>query len=205
MKKAVGRTHGQLVHGRRVRRLAVALAELTEPGWRIADVGCGDGRVGALVQALATDVVIEGYERLPRADTAIPVHAFDGERIPVADGAVDAVMLVDVLHHTDDPGVLLAEAARVARHAVLLKDHRTARPLALPTLRLMDWVGNRAHGVPLPYNYWSEERWRAAWQEHELTVEAFRTRLGLYPWPADWLFESGLHFVARLRPATADA
>ena len=23
---------------------------------------------------------------------------------------------------------------------------------------------------------------------------------GLYPWPASWLFESGLHFVARLRP-----
>ena len=112
-------------------------------------------------------------------------------------------MLVDVLHHTDDPGVLLTEAARVARHAVLIKDHRTARPAAIPTLRFLDWMGNRAHGVPLPYNYWSEERWRAEWAERDLAVERFETRLGIYPWPAHWLFETGLHFVARLRPTAA--
>lgn len=203
MKDALGKTHGQLVHGRRVQRLAAALAGMTEPGWRVADVGCGDGRVGALVAKLSSGIEVQGYERLPRDDTAIPVHAFDGRRIPLDDDAVDAVMMVDVLHHTDDPGELLSEAARVSRHAVLLKDHRTARPLALPTLRFMDWVGNRAHDVPLPYNYWSEDRWRAAWQERDLAVERFETHLGLYPWPANWLFESGLHFVARLRPGLA--
>lgn len=191
--------HGRLVHGRRVRKLAEALAPLFEPGWRVVDVGCGDGKLGALVAEQA-HVTLEGYERFPRPGAAIPVHAFDGERLPLEDDGVDAVMLVDVLHHTDDPMVLLREAARVARRAVVLKDHRMERPLAGLTLRFMDWVGNRPHGVPLPYHYWPEARWRAAWQELGLVPEAFRTRLDLYPGPARWVFESGLHFVARLVP-----
>jgi hypothetical protein len=67
-----------------------------------------------------------------------------------------------------------------------------------PTLRFMDWVGNKHHGVRLPYNYWPEARWRAAWKALGLRVEAFHTRLDLYPGPFRWLFESGLQFVARL-------
>ena len=62
----------------------------------------------------------------------------------------------------------------------------------------MDWVGNRGHGVALRYEYWSEERWRREWAEQGLTVEVWRTTLGLYPFPASLLFERGLHFVARL-------
>ena len=93
---------------------------------------------------------------------------------------------------------LESEARRVARRAIVVKDHRTSRPLARPTLRVMDWIGNRPHGVPLPYNYWSEARWRAAWKELELRIEHYQTRLDLYPGPARWIFESGLHFLAKL-------
>ncbi len=199
MTDALGSAHARLVHGRRVRRLAAALGALVEPGWRVLDVGCGDGRIGALV-AEASGATVEGLERRPRDGTAIPVRAFDGLRLPLDDDAVDAVMLVDVLHHTDDPTVLLGEAARVARRAVLLKDHLADRPLAVPTLRFMDWMGNRAHDVPLPGNYWSDARWRDAWARLGLEAERVETSLGLYPWPARWLFETGLHFVARLRP-----
>jgi len=55
----------------------------------------------------------------------------------------------DVLHHTQDPAVLLREAVRVSRSFVLLKDHLDENILDDVTLRLMDWVGNRPHGVVL--------------------------------------------------------
>ena len=166
----LGSAHGGLVHGRRVEALARAFLPLLDPGWHVLDVGCGDGQLGALLAERGSEVRVEGLEYVPRAETRIPVREFDGETIPHEDNAVDAVMLVDVLHHTDDARVLLREAGRVARRAVLLKDHRTARLLARATLRVMDWVGNKPHGVVLPYNYWSEARWRQAWQEQDATA-----------------------------------
>jgi len=196
----VGATHGTLVHNRRVRMLANAIAPLIEPQWTVLDVGCGDGRLANLIRQRIDRVQIQGYDLLVRDGAAIPVRPFDGRRIPQEDKSVDAVLMVDVLHHTEDPMVLLREAARVARTAVILKDHRLERPLAAATLRFMDWIGNRPHGVVLPYNYWSQRQWREAWKALGLGVEHFQTRIGLYPLPARWLFEPGLHFLARLRP-----
>ena len=198
--EAVGWAHGQVVHGRRIEKLVAAIAPLLERDWSVCDIGCGDGNVGHLIQQSVPGLTIRGFEYLPREDTRISVEAFDGKRLPLEDKSVDAAILVDVLHHTHDPKVLLAEAQRISRHAVILKEHRTSRFLAGATLRFMDWVGNRSHGVPLPYNYWSEERWSEAFRELGLEIASYRTRLDLYPWPARWLFESGLQFVARLTP-----
>ena len=62
----------------------------------------------------------------------------------------------------------------------------------------MDWVGNRSHGVDLPYNYWSSYEWSRAWKEIGSQPDAYITELGLYPWFARFVFERGLHFVARI-------
>jgi SAM-dependent methyltransferase len=190
--------HSRLVHGRRVRAVASALARLIEPGWNVLDVGCGDGRISRQVQEAVAGVTLQGYDVLARRDAAVPVQVFDGTHLPVEDKAVDLVMLVDVLHHSADPFGLLWEAKRVARRAILVKDHRLARRLARPTLAFMDWIGNRAHGVALPYSYWGEPRWQDAWMRLGLTVDHYQTRIGMYPWPASLLFERGLHFIARL-------
>ncbi len=197
--KTIGSMHGRFVHIRRIERLAEAIAPLIAPGWSVADVGCGDGVLAARVADQVGGVSVRGFEIAPRPDTAIPVEPFDGKRLPLDDNAVDAVMLVDVLHHTDDPNVLIAEAARVAKQAVIIKDHRTSRPAARLTLRLMDWIGNKPHHVALPYHYWSMAQWRQGWARAGLHVAGQQTRLGLYPWPASWLFERGLHLLVKLR------
>jgi SAM-dependent methyltransferase len=201
--KALGALHGRLVFDRRIRVLANRLAPLIPAGSRILDVGCGDGRLDRLLQELREDLTLEGVDVLVRPDAAIPVRAFDGTRLPCDDRSFDVVMFVDVLHHTPDPVLLLREAARVARRAVLIKDHCRDGLLAGPTLRLMDWVGNAPHGVALPYNYWPEARWRETFGVLALDVETWIDRLALYPWPLALLFERRLHFIARLRPPAA--
>lgn len=193
----LGAIHGKLVFDRRIQRLAAAIAARLPRDARVLDVGCGSGDLALLVMQLRPDVKIEGIDVLVRPDTAIPVHAYDGSQIPFADGAFDAAMVIDVLHHTDHPEAVLAEIARVAP-TVIIKDHFRNGIAAGPTLRFMDWVGNAAHGVRLPYNYLSEHEWRGIWNKLQLGASAVTTRLLLYPRPFSWLFDRGLHFVAVL-------
>jgi SAM-dependent methyltransferase len=201
MSTVVGRLHDVLVFPRRVRVLAERLAPHFPEGARVLDFGCGDGLVAARVAALRPDLSMRGVDVLARPRAHIPVDLFDGGTLPYSDGEFDAVMIVDVLHHAEDPASVLREARRVCRGVVVLKDHLCDPWLGRPRLRLMDFVGNAHHGVALTYNYWSRARWRAAFREIGLTEEWWSERLGLYPAAAAWLFEDSLHFLGRLRVA----
>jgi len=165
---------------------------------QVLDVGCGDGRVAAEIVASRPDITIQGLEVLLRQKSFIPVSQFDGRTLPEDDRSFDVVMFVDVLHHTDDPMPLLREAARVTRHAVVVKDHLPEGFLAWQRLRLMDWIGNARFGVSLPYNYWSRERWLQTFTTLELDRERWIEAPFLFPWWANWFFGGSLHFLARL-------
>lgn len=190
--------HDGLVYGRRMRLLAEKLSALLPKDSRILDVGCGDGKIDALITRGRPDVTIHGIDVLVRPQTYIPVIEFDGTSIPHPDGSFDGVMFVDVLHHCKDPARLIAEAKRVARHFVLIKDHTQEGLLAQKTLRFMDWFGNAHYGVALPYNYWTLDQWKRCLQDLGLEARRWDDRLGLYPWPASWLFDRKLHFIASL-------
>ncbi len=194
----VQRLHALGVAGRRRAVLAKHLADVLPDGARVLDVGCGDGGITAAVAERRPDLELRGIDVFVRERTFVPVEAFDGVRVPYGDDAFDAVMFVDVLHHTREPASLLRDAARVARRHVVLKDHLRDGFLADATLRLMDRVGNPSEGVEFPSNYWPAERWRSAFEDLGLRVEECRRALGLYPVPLDWVFGRGLHFIARL-------
>jgi SAM-dependent methyltransferase len=197
----IGPIHDKYVFFRRIRVLTAALARVIPERAKVLDVGCGDGNIAKALLEARPDLEIEGIDVLVRQTTHIPVTHFDGTRVPFGDKSFDAVMFVDVLHHTDDPMVLLREAKRVARRAVVLKDHCRDGVLANSTLRFMDWVGNARDGVSLPYNYWPETRWREAFAELELKADPWQPRLGLYSWPFSMAFDRRLHFVTALQPA----
>jgi ubiquinone/menaquinone biosynthesis C-methylase UbiE len=195
----VGRVHGQFVYSRRVRVLAALAARLVPHGARVLDVGTGDGQIAAALAANRPDVSIEGLDVLVRPNTALPVTRFDGRTIPRAAASVDVVTLFDVLHHADDPAALLAEASRVTRGCVIIKDHVAAGRLSRAILMLMDEVGNRRHGVALPHHYLTASQWSRLIERLRLTPASWEVGgLGLYPWPASAVFGRRLHVLARL-------
>ena len=196
----VGQVHDGVILGRRVERLTNLLGSMFPPAAHVLDVGSGDGKLAAELQRLRPDCRFEGIDVLVREGTAIPVRSFDGFTIPAADKSVDAVLLVDVLHHAADAQKLLGECARVARRCVIVKDHVREGMGAEQTLRLMDWVGNAHHGVRLPYNYWSPAEWEAALAQAGLVRRIWRRDLGLYPRPITWLCDRSLHVLALLEP-----
>jgi SAM-dependent methyltransferase len=195
---AVDQLHQNYVLSRRVRVLGEHLAKLLPPGASVLDVGSGDGLLAAELLRKRSDIQVQGVDVHVRTTAAIPVASFDGRTLPFGDSSFDAVVLVDVLHHADDPARLLREAARVARGPILIKDHTCDRFLAIPTLRFMDRVGNARHGVSLPYRYWRRQTWLDNFRALGLEITFWENDLGLYPIPARWLFGGSLHFLARV-------
>jgi ubiquinone/menaquinone biosynthesis C-methylase UbiE len=190
--------HTKLIAARRVRVLVESLAALVPNGSRLLDVGCGDGQITKLVVARRNGVEATDIDVLLRPKTHIPVAKYDGTTIPFQDANFDVVMLIDVLHHTENPAALLGEATRVTRRYVLLKDHFRNGIFAGATLRLMDWIGNVHHGVAPHYNYLSETEWHRIYEQVAIRPVVTRRKLNLYPQPVNLVFGRSLHFIALL-------
>ena len=86
---------------------------------RALDIGCGDGRLSAELEArelVAADVsplaLRRAARRLPRARL---VELRPDEPLPLDDSAFDLVLCAETLEHVRDPQLLLSEARRVLR------------------------------------------------------------------------------------------
>lgn len=201
VRRVFRRIHQSLVQNRRRERLAECLSDaLGAESLHLLDVGCGSGEVAECLQRRLPLAQVQGVDVLLRPQTRIPVKLFDGQKLPFPDGSFDYCLLVDVLHHTEQPQELLRECLRVARRGVVIKDHLCDGSWDRVRLRFMDFVGNWGHGVVLPYNYLSREQWRQLGVKLSFSVVEWREQLRLYPALYSWLFDSGLHFVARLEP-----
>jgi 2-polyprenyl-3-methyl-5-hydroxy-6-metoxy-1,4-benzoquinol methylase len=92
-------------------------------GRSVLDLGCGLGGYSRALAERGFDVraldVAPDYVERARS-IGVDAEVYDGERIPLEDGSVETVILLEVVEHLDDPGGLLREARRVARGNVLV-------------------------------------------------------------------------------------
>jgi hypothetical protein len=62
----------------------------------------------------------------------------------------------------------------------------------------MDWVGNRPHGVVLPYAYLSQKQWDQLYRDAGLAGIKSKAAIPLYPPPFSLVFGRNLHFISLL-------
>jgi SAM-dependent methyltransferase len=101
-------------------------AGLGAPPATVCEVGCGDGAVLGELGRRGFGARRVGYEisstgvnlTAERAEVA-EAHVFDGERLPVADGAFELVFATHVLEHVPDPAPLTRELLRAGRAVVV--------------------------------------------------------------------------------------
>ncbi|EKV01782.1 methylase involved in ubiquinone/menaquinone biosynthesis [Leptolyngbya sp. PCC 7375] len=190
--------HTNYIFKRRVKVLSRLLSAQIPEGSRILDVGAGDGSISKLVADQVSGATIEGVDVLVRGQTRIPVKEFDGIHLPYETDSFDVVMFVDVLHHTHTQKELLEEAKRVCKHLIVIKDHNSEGFLAEQTLKFMDDVGNKKHGVVLPYVYLRKDQWERLFSSLNLKLIECKKKLGLYPFPLSLFFDRSLHMVTTL-------
>ncbi len=94
------------------------------PEGPVLDIGCGDGLVLSLLAEkgiesrgidISSEAVRKCHERGLRAEIFDP-----SKPLPFNDNTFETVLLLDVLEHVYEPTLLLAEAVRISRNAVII-------------------------------------------------------------------------------------
>jgi ArsR family transcriptional regulator len=114
----------QLVPGRSWAAWSRALGQLLPP-LDVADLGCGEGYLtieaarwaGRVIAVDRSETVLERAKGLARRRRVSNVVWKRGEldKLPIKDQAVDVALLSQALHHAQDPGRAVAEAARITK------------------------------------------------------------------------------------------
>ncbi|MCJ7805537.1 class I SAM-dependent methyltransferase [Patescibacteria group bacterium] len=160
----------------------MAVADITTPiraklivgsykGWmkkgsKVLDVGCGTGIVAdELAHKLKIKVVgcdIDQYlvRKIPFKKIA------SGSHLPFKSREFDAVMLNDVLHHTEYSiqEKLLSESLRVANKVLIFE----LRPTTIG--KVLDFIINKIHNpkMPIPFTYRSDKEWEKLFRKNHL-------------------------------------
>lgn len=143
----------------RTRCLPPRLLPHITPGSTVLDVGAGNGHMARLMLHQGGAASVTGVDVIAYPETEIPITLFDGQHLPYPDNSFDLVTLIDVLHHSTTPQNLLAEAQRVSRGRILIKDHYWNSRLDRWLLCISDYLGNKANNVALPYAFLRMDQW----------------------------------------------
>jgi ArsR family transcriptional regulator len=160
------RVRGELFGGRAE---LLPLLGLLDPGWTVGDLGCGTGQSAAALapfveRVIAVDespAMLEAARARLAPHSNVEVRSGGLERLPVDDAALDAALLVLVLHHLADPPAVLAEVARTLRPGgrllvvdMLPHDRESYRRemghqwLGFEPERLAGWLGEAGFAAP---------------------------------------------------------
>jgi len=156
--------------------------EFIKPNSKILDFGCGSGTVGLEFGKYFNSEIL-GIDIIDNRVESIPFREYDGGNLSfLPDNSFDTVMINFVLHHTKDPKAALKEAARVAKHNIIIYEN-------LPE-GIISKILCKLHGASFAYlfqkndnegHFFTRSEWKNIFDELSLKLIYDKNETGFQP------------------------
>jgi SAM-dependent methyltransferase len=151
-------------------------------GESLLDIGCGNGLIANFARRDFSTVQLLDVVEYVTPGLNIPFQLYKEGSLPTRD-LYDTVLLLTVLHHSNNPVELLKSAWAVTRQRLIIIEsvvgiHRLEPPAKYELIDLpdedqvayaafVDWFYNRVlhDDVPVPYNYATPDKWKSIFLE----------------------------------------
>ena len=144
----------------RISTLADLVLPYIENGDKVLDLGAGTGKIAEYIldrkkiKLTLLDVTDEYKE------TDLEIQLYDGVKVPYKSNSFDCVLIIATLHHCDDPGQVLREAARVSKDRILIKEDKVDSKLDFFLLEFWHTAVSFLLGQDLLFSFKRNAVWR---------------------------------------------
>ena len=150
-----------------IRRKIQPFVGFLSPNETIIDIGSGNGLICFHLRKEGFQVTPLDVVNMPFDESVSPV-VYDGETIPFDDKTFDTAMILTVLHHTDEPEVIIKEAKRIAKRVIIIEDIYK-NPIQKYATFAMDWLVNLGYSYN-PHTNKNDAGWKKTFQEMDLEL-----------------------------------
>jgi SAM-dependent methyltransferase len=157
-------------------------------GDSLLDIGCGNGLISNLAKGRFKHIqLLDVVQYVPRALNLAFTLYTEGHPLPIEE-SFDTVLVLTVLHHSNDPIELLKLAWEATRKRLIIIEsvvgvHNVRPPVKFELAKLdddkqiayaafVDWFYNRVlhDNVPVPYNFTTPENWQSTFVKHNMRL-----------------------------------
>ncbi len=158
----------------RVEKISKKILPFINSGDRVLDLGAGNGLVAEYIKnhkdiKMTLLEIHNGHNQ-----TGLKMQYYDGIKVPFRNNSFDVVLLIYVLHHSENPDLTLLEASRTANKRIIIFEEITNSSIRYFTTSFWDVLVNlpwKVRIVDLLPRFRSEKRWKESFKKFNLVLE----------------------------------